>query len=216
MTNGQPREHLRDFNVRPANSDGTATDAAGASITDAEAAALKDSPAALDTMQTMVEQAMAPLIMQELVTVRRTGRAVEVEIRTDILFGSGSATLAPPATDAIRQLAGVLRNYTNPVRVEGHTDNVPIRSAGFPSNWELSAARAASVVHLLATEGVEPSLLAVLGFGEFRPIQSNDTVDGRNSNRRVLIVILGPIPHRRQSSNLFRLLPTPRDTARVP
>ncbi len=88
-------------------------------------------------------------------------------------------------------LAETLAKYPNPVRVEGHTDNRPISTSTFPSNWELSAARAASVVHLFARGGVDPARLAVIGLGEFRPAQSNDTVDGRNANRRVLIVILG-------------------------
>jgi chemotaxis protein MotB len=181
---GQPRDLLQDIPTRPPIDP-------SASVTAAEQAALHDAPAALEKMQGLVEQALAPLISQDLVTVRRTGRAVEVEIRTDLLFGSGSATLAPAAIEAIRQLARALRDYTNPVRVEGHTDNVPISTAAFPSNWELSAARAASVVHVIATEGVDPALLAVLGFGEFRPVKPNTTAEGRNANRRVLIVILG-------------------------
>lgn len=138
-----------------------------------------------------IEQALAQLVMQDQVVVRHNGDWVEVEIRTDILFGSGSATLSQVAEGVIAQLAEVLRSAPNPVRVEGHTDNVPIRSAAFPSNWELSAARAASVVRLLAAGGVDPSRLAVLGLGEFRPIGSNATAAGRNANRRVLLMILG-------------------------
>jgi chemotaxis protein MotB len=184
ITAGQPRELLQDIPLRPPIDTST-------SVSTVEEAALQDTPAPLEKMQRLVEQALAPLITQDLVNVRRTGRAIEVEFRTDILFGSGSATLAPAAGDAIRHLAHVLRAYTNPVRVEGHTDNVPISTAAFPSNWELSAARAASVVHVIATEGVNPALLAVLGFGEFRPVKPNDTLEGRNANRRVLIVILG-------------------------
>ena len=76
------------------------------------------------------------------------------------------------------------------MRVEGHTDNRPINTSTFPSNWELSAARAASVVHLFAKGGVDPARLTVIGLGEFRPAQSNATREGRNANRRVLIVIL--------------------------
>lgn len=185
ITAGEPRDLLQDIPLRPK------PPPIGTSISPTEKAAIDMSPAPLEKMQGMVEQALGPLIMQDLVTVRRTARAVEVEFRADILFSSGSATLGPAASDAIRQLAAVLRTYTNPVRVEGHTDDVPISTATFPSNWELSAARAASVVHLIANEGVDPALLAVLGFGEFRPLQSNDTPAGRNANRRVLIVILG-------------------------
>ena len=91
---------------------------------------------------------------------------------------------------AITHLAGVLQRYPNPVRVEGFTDNVPIRTVQFASNWELSAARAGSVVHILSAHGVAPSRLAVIGFGAQRPIASNQTASGREANRRVVVVIL--------------------------
>jgi chemotaxis protein MotB len=122
--------------------------------------------------------------------VRNHQTWVEVEIRNDLLFDSGSATLSPAAEGVIRRLAGVLGPAGNPVRVEGHTDNVPIRTAVFPSNWELSAARAASVVRVLGTAGVAPGRLAVLGLGEFRPAVSNATPEDRSRNRRVLLAIL--------------------------
>ena len=137
-----------------------------------------------------VEQAMADLIDRELVTVRRHGNWVEVEIKTDILFPSGVATLSPPAEQVLAQLADTLKPFPNSIRVEGHTDNRPISTAAFPSNWELSAARAASVVHLFTRAGLDPARLAVIGLGENRPSQSNATPEGRNANRRVLLVIL--------------------------
>jgi len=137
-----------------------------------------------------VEQAMADLIDRELVTVRRHGNWVEVEIKTDILFPSGVATLSPPAEQVLAQLADTLKPFPNSIRVEGHTDNRPISTAAFPSNWELSAARAASVVHLFTRAGMDPSRLAVIGLGEHRPSQTNATAEGRNANRRVLLVIL--------------------------
>lgn len=145
----------------------------------------------LGAVARLVEQALASLVMQDQVMVRNNGVWVEVEIRTDMLFGSGSATLAATAEGVIAQLAGVLAAAPNPIRVEGHTDNIPIRNAAFPSNWELSSARSASVVRLLASGGVNASRLAVLGLGEFRPVGSNATAAGRNANRRVLLVILG-------------------------
>jgi chemotaxis protein MotB len=138
-----------------------------------------------------VEQAMSDLIDRELVTVRRHGKWVEVEIRTDILFPSGVATLSPPAEQVLQQLAETLKPFPNSIRVEGHTDNRPINTPAFPSNWELSAARAASVVHLFTRAGMDPARLAVIGLGENRPSQSNATAEGRNANRRVLLVILG-------------------------
>lgn len=138
-----------------------------------------------------VEQSMSDLIDRELITVRRHGDWVEVEIRTDILFPSGIATLSPPAEQVLKQLAETLKPFPNSIRVEGHTDNRPISTSAFPSNWELSAARAASVVHLFTRAGMDPARLAVIGLGENRPAQSNATADGRNANRRVLLVILG-------------------------
>jgi chemotaxis protein MotB len=145
----------------------------------------------LATVADEVEQSMSDLIDRELITVRRHGKWVEVEIRTDILFPSGVATLSPPAEQVLQQLAQTLQPFPNSIRVEGHTDNRPISTPAFPSNWELSAARAASVVHLFTRAGMDPARLAVVGLGENRPAQSNATPEGRNANRRVLLVILG-------------------------
>jgi chemotaxis protein MotB len=88
------------------------------------------------------------------------------------------------------KLAEVLKPFPNPIRVEGHTDDRPIRTTAFPSNWELSAARAASVVHQFMRQGVDPLRLEIVGFGEFHPRQPNDTSDGRNANRRVVVLVL--------------------------
>jgi chemotaxis protein MotB len=144
----------------------------------------------LESVANEVEQSMSDLIDRELIVVRRHGNWVEVEIRTDILFPSGVATLSPPAEQVLSQLAATLMPFPNAIRVEGHTDNRPISTAAFPSNWELSAARAASVVHLFTRAGMDPARLAVIGLGENRPAQSNSTPEGRNANRRVLLVIL--------------------------
>lgn len=137
-----------------------------------------------------VERAMAGMIKDNLIVVRRHGVWVEVEIRTDVLFPSGVALLSPKAIAVLQQLATTLKPFPNPIRVEGHTDNQPINTMAFPSNWELSSARAASVVHVFTKAGLEPARLAVIGLGEFRPAQSNDTPQGRDANRRVLLIIL--------------------------
>ena len=92
--------------------------------------------------------------------------------------------------DIIRRLGAVLARFPNPVRVEGFTDDVPIRTLQFYSNWELSAARAGSVVHVLSDRGVARDRLAVVGFGDQHPVASNATPEGRNANRRVTVVIL--------------------------
>ena len=121
----------------------------------------------------------------------RPGDTVEVEIRTDILFPSGQSQLTPSAHGIIERIGEALRPFPNALNVEGHTDNVPISTTLFPSNWELSAARAASVVHLLTERGVAPSRLTVIGYADQQPLRSNATAEGRNANRRVLIVVRG-------------------------
>jgi chemotaxis protein MotB len=145
---------------------------------------------ALSKLADQISQAMNQLVQKDLVTIRRSDFWIEVEMKTDILFPSGSARLADGAISILDQLGGVLSPFPNPIRVEGHTDNKPIKTAVFSSNWELSAARAGSVVRVLANRGVAPDRLAVVGYGEQRPLKANDTADGRNSNRRVVVVIL--------------------------
>jgi chemotaxis protein MotB len=145
---------------------------------------------ALTRVADEVARAMDQLVRKDMVTVRRSDFWIEVEMRTDILFPSGSARLADDAVNIIERLGGVLAPFPNPIRVEGYTDNKPIKTAVFYSNWELSAARAGSVVRVLSTHGVSPERLAVIGYGEQRPLQPNETADGRNANRRVVVVIL--------------------------
>lgn len=137
-----------------------------------------------------LQAVLSDLVQKKLVTVRRGANYLEVEIQSDILFASGVARANPAATNIVRQLAEVLRKVPNAVRVEGYTDNQPIATVQYPSNWELSAARAASVVHVLADQGVPASRLAVVGYGEHQPIADNATAAGRNANRRVMLVIL--------------------------
>jgi chemotaxis protein MotB len=187
MLEGQPREMLAPIVESPIirESYGQAPDYAR----NADATPSSDI-AALESVAQEVERAMADLIEKDLIIVRRHGLWVEVEIRTDILFPSGIATLSPSAVEILEQLAATLAPFPNPIRVEGHTDNLPINTRLFPSNWELSAARAASVVHLFMKEGLAPQRLAVIGLGEHRPVQSNATAEGRNANRRVVLVIL--------------------------
>ncbi|HMK87715.1 MAG TPA: flagellar motor protein MotD [Steroidobacteraceae bacterium] len=154
------------------------------------APAEKETPGTLIRMQRAVEDAMQALINAKLVTVRRESLWLEIEINTDILFSSGAGDFAPEATPVLDKLAEVLKPFPNPIRVEGHTDDRPIRTAAFPSNWELSAARAASVVHEFTRAGIDPLRLEIVGYGEYHPRQPNETVEGRNANRRVAILVL--------------------------
>jgi chemotaxis protein MotB len=167
---------------------------ARAAATSAASVATRGSPITrgptLDQVAAGVENAMRALMRAHMVELSRKPGMLEVRFSSDILFPSGSARLSAAAIAAIRRLAGVLRGFPNPVRVEGFTDNVPIRTVQFASNWELSAARAGSVVHVLSVHGVAPRRLAVIGFGDQKPIASNATAAGRAANRRVVVVIL--------------------------
>lgn len=144
----------------------------------------------LERIADEMQQAMSSLIDEDLVEVRQSQYYIEIEIKADILFPSGVAELSPNARPILEQVAEVLAPFPNPVQVEGHTDNVPIDTGRFPSNWQLSAARATSVVHLFRDQGIEPMRLAVVGLGEHRPVASNDTPAGRNRNRRVVLTVL--------------------------
>src|SRR6202046_3122375 len=155
-----------------------------------EGRATADLPGALIRMQRQVQDAMQSLIDAKLVTVRRENMRLEIEINADILFASGAGDFTPAAEPVLDKLAEVLKPFPNPIRVEGHTDDRPIHTGAFPSNWELSAARAASVVHQFTKQGIDPLRLEIVGFGEFHPRQPNDSNEGRNANRRVAVLVL--------------------------
>lgn len=149
-----------------------------------------DVPGSLIRMEHEVQDAMRALIDAKLITVKRESMWLEIEINTDILFPSGSGAFSSSAEPVLDKLAEVLKPFPNPIRVEGHTDDRPIHTAAFPSNWELSAARAASVVHQFTKEGIDPLRLEIVGFGEFHPLQANTSAEGRNANRRVAVLVL--------------------------
>jgi chemotaxis protein MotB len=118
------------------------------------------------------------------------GRMV-INLPQDILFPSGSATLAREGRATLSEIASVLSEFEDRTfQVEGHTDDDPISTVQFPSNWELSAARALSVVKLLVQEGVDPELVSGAAYGEFQPVATNQTRDGKRLNRRIEIVML--------------------------
>jgi chemotaxis protein MotB len=176
--------------AEPAPADQAAAKAAPAA--DASTASADASGTAeLDAVAEQVTRAMGSLVATGEVHVRRYQNWVAVDISTDILFGSGVARVSETAIPVLQHLADALKPFPNAIRVEGHTDDRPIRTVTFPSNWELSAARAASVVHLFMDRGVAADRLAVMGFGQYRPTTSNASVSGRNANRRVAVVILG-------------------------
>jgi chemotaxis protein MotB len=184
--------------------------------------ALLERDTQLNSLGAKIQEALTELVRQKLVTVRRGRTYLEVEIQSDILFASGVAQPSAVASATVRKLAAVLREAPNALRVEGYTDNVPINTVQFQSNWELSAARAASVVHVLVAEGIGADRLAVVGYGQHQPIADNATVEGRNANRRVLLVILaapqGPdaVPDKTPAIALGEAPPVPMQQATAP
>jgi len=150
--------------------------------------------AQLRQMTDDLQNAMQVLIDQDMIRVERAPSWVEVEIKTDILFPSGSAEIGTEAVTILERLAGILADRPYPIRIEGHTDNRPIKTAQFPSNWELSAARAARIVRLFEQRGITSNRMVVAGMGENQPLADNASPEGRNRNRRIALVILGAPP----------------------
>ena len=148
-----------------------------------------DGEAAFHSMAQVLRKQLQPLVDRGLLTLRDGKDWLEIAINNRILFPSGSTRLLPDATALLSLLAEVLAKFPVPIQVEGHTDNVPIHTPSFPSNWELSAARAATVARLLAQHGIEPDRLAATGFAETRPVASNERAEGRAENRRVILRI---------------------------
>ena len=135
-------------------------------------------------------QALGELVDQGLISVRHNDLWLEVEIKDSVLCPSGSAVLQPSALPVLHAVSRVLKDFPNSIRVEGFTDDRPINTLLYPSNWELSTGRASSVVRLLAREGIAPGRMSALGYAEFRPVADNDSVEGRARNRRVVLVVL--------------------------
>jgi chemotaxis protein MotB len=132
---------------------------------------------------------LIPFIDDDLIAVNNTNNRIEVEIKSEMLFASGAARLKSDVIPVLSNLASIFSTFNNPIQVEGFTDDQPIKTATFPSNWELSSARAASVVHLLMRKGIDPVRMSATGYAEFKPIADNSTKEGRQQNRRVLIII---------------------------
>ncbi len=144
----------------------------------------------LEQVEGRLAGSLGGVLDNELVQLRRNKRRLELEIKSSLLYRSGSARLKPGAIPLLEAVATIVKDYDNPIRIEGHTDDVPIHTPMFLSNWELSAARAASVVHLFTDYGVDPARMAAVGYGAHRPIADNATEAGRAANRRVVIVLL--------------------------
>lgn len=158
----------------------------------------------LQEAQEAIQKALGPEIQRRDVSMSLRREGLVVSLREIGFFDSGSATVRPGALDAIARLAAVLKQRPENLRVEGHTDNIPIHTARFATNWELSTARATDLIQLLITKyGLPPGHLSAAGYGEFHPVASNDTPEGRAQNRRLDVVILAP----------FQPVPQPKHNA---
>jgi len=133
---------------------------------------------------------MDPLVKGGQVTITQSPKGITVDIRDTALFPVGQATPNDQSRQIMSGMAALLSKVDNPIRVEGFTDNVPIKTTTYPSNWELSAARAGSVVRLFQENGIKPERLVAVGRGENLPVADNTTADGRATNRRVSISVL--------------------------
>lgn len=139
---------------------------------------------------------LAPLVQQGKVRVLETSRGVTIEINDSILFSPGQALLQPPSVRAMQAIAEVLVPTDFPIVIEGHTDNVPINTLQFPSNWELSAVRATTVLRLFVDAGIGAERLTAIGYADTRPVEPNLLADGRARNRRVTIMIDSAVPEK--------------------
>lgn len=150
----------------------------------AEVQSLKDA-------RELIEKALSGEIQRKEVSVSARREGLVVSLKEVGFFDSGSASIRPASLGAIERLVEVLKSRPEALRIEGHTDDVPIHNAQFASNWELSTARATEMISVLITRfGLPPEHLSAAGYGQFHPIAPNDTAAGRAQNRRLDVVIL--------------------------
>ena len=155
--------------------------------------ALDNAESEIDAIADGVEEKMDDLIDEGIINLKRNKFWLEIEIKSSLLFRSGSSQLILDSIPVLVELSGLFVDLPNRVNVEGFTDNRPIQSRIFPSNWELSSARAAAVVRLFERSGVDPSRMASIGYGEHQPITDNADNAARAKNRRVVVVVMASL-----------------------
>ncbi len=159
----------------------------------------EDDSDAVDEAGGMVQKELDDIVsdVRELIMFNQLGGMVKVEgdemgakitISDVLLFPPGGTKLSRSGLRVMKKISNILSQFKYQIKIVGHTDNSPIKTTRFPSNWELSADRACEVVRFLVKQGIKPELLAAVGFSEFRPIGTNDTKEGRAQNRRVEII----------------------------
>jgi chemotaxis protein MotB len=144
----------------------------------------------LKKVSEQLEKALGIFIGDNLISVKRNDYWIALEMNSELLFLSGDAILSKKAQPVLKKIVEVINSLPNVINVEGHTDNIPIGTVKFPSNWDLSSARATTVVQEFVKEGINPTRLSAIGYGEFHPIDDNTTEEGRFKNRRVILVLM--------------------------
>jgi len=150
---------------------------------------------------------LAPLVKENQVKVTQSLRGVTLEINAAVLFAPGQAVLQAESAKALTAVAQVLAHIPNRIQVEGHTDDLPISTAFYPSNWELSSARASSVVRLFSANDVSPERMVAIGYADNRPVVPNTDNESRARNRRVTILIISEIQDKAREIPLAGTLP---------
>jgi chemotaxis protein MotB len=150
---------------------------------------------------------LAPLVNENQVKVTQSLRGVTLEINAAVLFAPGQAVLQAESGKALTAVAQVLAHIPNRVQVEGHTDDLPISTAFYPSNWELSSARASSVVRLFSANQVSPERMVAIGYADNRPVVPNANNESRARNRRVTILIISELQDKTRDIPLAGTLP---------
>lgn len=167
----------------------------------------------LGQVSEQLENALKSFIADDLVSVKRNDYWIELEMNSELLFLSGEAALSKKAQFVLKKIVEVINPLPNAINVEGHTDDIPIGTLKFPSNWDLSSARATSVVQAFVNEGINPIRLSAIGYGEFHPIGDNKIEEGRFKNRRVTLVLMSQAFSRygandEERAKLLNLMPT--------
>lgn len=190
--------------------------------TQAQLAALQEEKKEAVQAKSKLEHEMRTALESKDITISELQGKLEVNILDRVLFDTGKAEMKAEGADVLLRIANILTNHPNRlIHIIGHTDNIPIRaSAGarYPTNWELSTARAlAAVRYLVEKAGVDPHRLAAVGYGEYHPIADNSTEEGRARNRRIALVVLPEVYSPDQELNQGKALaPKPDDTAVPP
>ncbi len=153
---------------------------------------LKNELSELRSTKSVLEKRLSEEIKDKEVKLEMKDKGLVITVLTEVLFDSGKDVLRESSYPILDKVAKVLNREAlgHQVGIEGHTDNVPIKYSGWKSNWELSSHRALNVLHYMAGKGVSPDRLSAVGYGQYRPVASNDSEEGRQLNRRVEIVIL--------------------------